>query len=184
MANSTKKTLIESFIILLNEKPFDKITVQDIADHCGVNRNTFYYHFQDIYMLLEEILKVEKERVTKSLKNDSTWEEIWQEGMRFVLSNKRAVYHLYYSIDREVLENYLGDLIEYILRKYISLNYNENKQYSDILEFVIKFYKYGFVGILLEWIASGFSLELSEKFYNDVGACLDDNIINHFLKKS
>ena len=49
MAQFTRTAIVNSFIRLLNEKPLDKITVKDIVDDCGVNRNTFYYHFQDIY---------------------------------------------------------------------------------------------------------------------------------------
>lgn len=183
MSHFTKKALIESFVELLNEKSFDKITVQDIVNRCGVNRNTFYYHFQDIYMLLEELFKVEEQRVVDALENDCTWEECCREGIRFAVANKKAIYHLYYSMNREVLENYLCDVIEFILRKYISLKFAIKDDNSDVLEFIIRFYKYGFVGILLEWIASDFSNELSEQFLEDMGKCLDNNTIHHFINK-
>ena len=55
MANFTSKAIKESFIKLLNEKPMNKISVKDIVEDCGINRNSFYYHFQDIPTLLEEI---------------------------------------------------------------------------------------------------------------------------------
>ena len=48
----TKKLITDTFWQLLEEKPYNKITVQDIVDRCDVNRNTFYYHFQDIPTLL------------------------------------------------------------------------------------------------------------------------------------
>lgn len=48
MLQLTKKAIVNSFIKLLNEKPLDKITVKNIAEDCGINRNTFYYHFSDI----------------------------------------------------------------------------------------------------------------------------------------
>ena len=44
MPNFTKKAIRESFIKLLNERPLNKITVKDIVEDCGVNRNSFYYH--------------------------------------------------------------------------------------------------------------------------------------------
>lgn len=183
MTNFTKKALMESFVELLNQKPFEKITVQDIVDNCGVNRNTFYYHFQDIYMLLEELVKAEEQRVIDVLGYDCTWEECCREGIRFAVSNKKAIYHLYYSINREVLEKYLGEVIDFVLRKYISLNFKQDEKDDDILAFIIKFYKYGFVGILLEWIASDFSDELAEKFLRDMGKCLENNTIYNFLNQ-
>ena len=48
MVQLTKKAIVNSFIKLLNKKPLDKITVKDIVEDCGINRNTFYYHFADI----------------------------------------------------------------------------------------------------------------------------------------
>ena len=56
MASFTKKAICQSFIKLLSERPIDKITVKDIVDDCGIARNTFYYHYQDIYQVLEDIL--------------------------------------------------------------------------------------------------------------------------------
>ena len=54
MASFTKRAIIESFIRQLQNKPADKITVKDIVEDCGISRNTFYYHFKDIYEVLEE----------------------------------------------------------------------------------------------------------------------------------
>ena len=50
----TKKAIMASFVRLVNKTPLDKITVKDIVEDCGVNRNTFYYYFQDIYALGEK----------------------------------------------------------------------------------------------------------------------------------
>ena len=55
MSELTKRAIQESFKKLLSNQPLDKITVKNITDDCGVNRNTFYYHYSDIYQLLEEI---------------------------------------------------------------------------------------------------------------------------------
>ena len=59
MSQLTRKAIVQSFIKLLNEMPLDKITVKDIVDDCGVNRGTFYYYYQDVYALLEEIFATE-----------------------------------------------------------------------------------------------------------------------------
>ena len=55
MSSFTKKAIVESFLKLLKEKPVEKITIKDIVEDCGINRNTFYYHFDDIPSLMEEI---------------------------------------------------------------------------------------------------------------------------------
>ena len=58
----TKRAITESFRALLAVKPLDKITVRDIVEDCGLTRNTFYYHYKDIYDLLSDVLESEIER--------------------------------------------------------------------------------------------------------------------------
>ena len=52
MSQVTKRALAASLIKLLSQKPLDKVTVKDIIEDCGVNRQTFYYHFQDIVYII------------------------------------------------------------------------------------------------------------------------------------
>ncbi|MBR6784802.1 MAG: TetR family transcriptional regulator, partial [Clostridia bacterium] len=54
LQKDTKKLISSTFVELLSTKPFDRITIKDIVDACGINRNTFYYYYSDIYDLLEE----------------------------------------------------------------------------------------------------------------------------------
>ena len=56
MSQITKRALEQSLKNLLLKKPLNKITISDITEDCGINRMTFYYHFQDIPALIEEII--------------------------------------------------------------------------------------------------------------------------------
>ena len=58
MAQATKKRIMDGFLELLEQRPLDKISVVDIADHCGINRNTFYYYYCDVYALIRELMEV------------------------------------------------------------------------------------------------------------------------------
>ena len=62
----TKKALAESLKNLMQSKPFSKITVSEITRDCGVNRKTFYYHFEDVYDLLKWMLEQEAIEVVKN----------------------------------------------------------------------------------------------------------------------
>ena len=61
MTNLTKDAIKRSFMKLLNRKQLSKITVKEIVEDCGINRNSFYYHFADIPALVEEILNEQAE---------------------------------------------------------------------------------------------------------------------------
>ena len=65
MGIATKKLLADGLKELLGKKTLDKITVKELVTACGVNRQTFYYNFQDIYELLEWIFVEEGKRIRK-----------------------------------------------------------------------------------------------------------------------
>ncbi len=67
MANFTEKAIKASFLKLLNERPLTKITVRDIVEDCGINRNSFYYHYRDIPALLEELITEQADNIMKNI---------------------------------------------------------------------------------------------------------------------
>ena len=119
MANFTKQAIKDAFIKLLNEHPLKQITVRDIVEECGINRNTFYYHYHDIYDLLESLLHLEEKRIVANVATIQTLQQSFEESMRFVLLNRQAVYHVYYSVSRDVLASYLYNVSEICMRCYI-----------------------------------------------------------------
>ena len=95
MSALTKRAIQESFKKLLSNQPLDKITVKNITDDCGVNRNTFYYHYSDIYQLLEEIFLAEAQKSVDEMVIGQSWEEGLKRGLCFVKENKKLIYHVY-----------------------------------------------------------------------------------------
>ena len=81
--NRTKLAIVDTFWQLLEEKPYNKITVQDIVDRCHVNRNTFYYHFQDIPFLAEWSVEMWTDEVIKDRGDfESLTHSIWQRNVQ------------------------------------------------------------------------------------------------------
>ena len=62
MAHLTEAAIQDTFLKLLSEQPFDKITVTQLVDECQITRRTFYYHYSDLYELLDTIMRRETER--------------------------------------------------------------------------------------------------------------------------
>ena len=111
MSKFTKTAIMQSYVKLLDSTPFDRITVKDIVDDCGVNRNTFYYNFEDIYALVDELLSEEVARVLEKQRTCNSWQGGLYYGAEFVLKNKRAVYHLYHSTKKDQLERYFKRVV-------------------------------------------------------------------------
>ena len=113
MASFTRKAIMAAFVTLLNEKPLDKITIKDIVEECGINRNTFYYHFQDIPDLIEAIAKEESDLIIEKYARVSSYEECLNIAVEFILKNRRATLHIYNSSNRDIYERYLMQLCQH-----------------------------------------------------------------------
>ncbi|MDE5722078.1 MAG: TetR/AcrR family transcriptional regulator [Clostridia bacterium] len=155
MPNFTKNAIKASFLKLLNERPLNKITIKDIVTDCGINRNSFYYHYQDIPALLEEIIREESDRIIKQYPTISSFEECLKISVEFALQNKKAVFHIYNSLNRDIFERYLWEACRYVVTTYISTAfgvYNVSETDRDI---IIKYYKCEIFGQVSEWLDSG-----------------------------
>ena len=91
MANFTKQAIETAFLQLLNEKPLNKISVRDIVEKCGINRNSFYYHFQDIPSLIAEIITSYTDQLIEEYPTISTLDECCEMAFRYALQNRSAV---------------------------------------------------------------------------------------------
>lgn len=157
-----KREIKNSFIKLLTERPISQITVKDIVEDCGVNRNSFYYHFQDIPSLLEEIIVEMTVKVIETLPEESTFEEKVTAALEEIDSNKRMIYHIYGSSNREFYEKQLMKICDYVTRTYIrSRDYSEKVASKD-LEFVISYLKCELFGQLIDWLNHDMSYDLVE----------------------
>ncbi len=175
MAQFTKKAIVEAFLELLNEKPLDKITVKEIVDSCEINRNTFYYHFEDIRALLTFVIDGEVERVAAKHADVESLEEGFIEAAHFALSNKRAVYHIYNSVSREELERYLNSIAEEVVRR-LAEGLKVTREVSELdRELIIHFYKCGLSGMVMAWVGEGMKAD-PEQMIRSLGKLLEGSI--------
>lgn len=157
-----KREIKNSFIKLLTERPISQITVKDIVEDCGVNRNSFYYHFQDIPSLLEEIIVEMTAKVIENLPEESTFEEKVTAALEEINLNKRMIYHIYGSSNREFYEKQLMKICDYVTRTYICSRDYLEKVTSKDLEFVISYLKCELFGQLIDWLNHDMSYDIVE----------------------
>lgn len=175
MSQLTKYALMESFVKLLNQNSLDKIKVKDITNDCGVNRNTFYYHFKDIYNLMEEIFNLEVQKVVMDNIKYGTWQEGFLQSTKFAQENKKAIYHIYNSVSREQLEWYLYEVTDNIMFGFVEQQAEGMNVSKDDMHFIADFYKYALVGLALEWIHKGMKDD-AKLIIQKMGQLFDGNI--------
>lgn len=177
---NTKEMLAISLKKIMSYESLDKITVTQVAALCGINRQTFYYHFKDLYDLLYWLLDNEEKKMFDNKKGLSSPLEIIQNLYNYVITNEETIYAIYYSLQEEILERYLANRIEKSLISYFR-NYSEVKEVDEeILLEICGFYKYAIIGNIFEWIRNGLSREWGNKLEN-IGVFIEKNFL-HSIK--
>ncbi len=175
MATHTQKTIRESFLELLSERPFDKITVRDITERSEVSRNTFYYYYQDIYALAEDVFETEIETVSTKVKKYDSWQRAFLDATEFVAANRKAIFHIYESSHRNLLERYyrktiLSAMLSYVHGEAEGLDVPERKVVA-----LARFYAAALTGLGVDWLSEGMKGE-PEAFLDDLSDMLDGNV--------
>lgn len=181
MAQTTKRALAASLKKLLTHKTLDNITVKDIVEDCEVKRQTFYYHFQDIYALIEWIYLNEIKKAIADKRTHATWNEGFIQLFMYILENKSFVINTYRSINRENLEKHMYEGTYALLFGVVEEQSAGMSTCEEYKKFIANFYKYSFAGILLEWIQEGMK-EDPKKIVDNIDVLISGSIKNALIK--
>ena len=165
MASFTRKSIMESFLKLLDERPLNKIFIKDIVEDCGINRNTFYYHFADLPDLVEAVMKDEVDRIIEECADVETLEQCLDVAVQMTTSHRRAVYHLYSSANRDIVERYLLDICGYVAQNFVDTLAAGKELQPDDRAGIIQFYKCECFGQIIDWLNHGMNTDLEKQFY-------------------
>lgn len=185
VSNMTKYALEESLKKLMLQKPLDKITINDLTTDCGISRMTFYYHFKDIYDLTEWACLEDASRALEGKKTYGDWQEGLTQIFEAVLENKPFIMNVYHCVSREQIENYLYRLTFDLIESVVEEKSAGQSICEDEKQFIANFYKYGFVGIMLDWIKQGMRTDYHE-IVEQMAVTLKGNVANsidNFAKK-
>lgn len=163
MSQFTKIAIMNSFLKLLNEKNFEKITVKNIVEDCGVNRKTFYYYFEDIYDLVEQIFENEIKNLSQSITDEMSVEDTVDLFCDVIEDNKRIVTHSFFMAGevemRRLFYNVLCPAFENSLNRIIK----DTPVTDDDKETLVRMITFSVVGSAVVWISNGFDPEEKER---------------------
>lgn len=155
MATTTKRALADALLHLLNQRTLDRIRVSDITDYCDLNRQTFYYHFRDIYDLLNWIFVEDVGKSIQELMPQYEWKEFTRAIHTQMQRHKSFLLNVYASIPAIEIRNYFDNLLEpqvkIILAEYIGDTVLDPEDY----EFLVRFYVMVMTSITMRWVEEG-----------------------------
>ena len=113
---------------------------------------TFYYHFKDIYDLVEWTCAEEAAQAMEGKKTYDTWQEGFLNIFSAVQANKPLIMNVYRCVSRERIEQYLNPLICSLILGVVEEKSAEMPVSEADKRFIANFYEYAFIGVMLEWI--------------------------------
>ena len=152
MSQVTKRALVASLKNQLLKKPLDKVTISDITDDCGISRMTFYYHFKDIYDLVEWSCLEDARKALEEKKTYDTWQQGFLQIFEAVRDNKPFIMNVYHCVHREQVEKYLEPLVDSLLMGVIEEESRNITVRQEDKAFIAQVYAYIFIGLMLDWI--------------------------------
>lgn len=155
--NTTKKKLADALKLLMSERAFEKITIQDIVDMCGMNRRTFYYHFKDIYELLDWFYH---EEALEQLEINSTYES-WHNELLYLFhyleANKKITICVFKSLGRGYLEDFVYKSVFRVVKNIVYDMAADLEVKEAQKDFTAHYYSVSLVGVLTHWIQADFT---------------------------
>ena len=177
MATATKAALGAALKKMMETKPIDKITIKDLVELCSVNRQTFYYHFDDVYDLLEWVFEEDANRVLPREVVYENWQQDVIAWFKYLRENSVFALNVYNSNSRKYMLRYIKERLQSCIRSFsdiVSEGMNIDKM---DYEFIIQFYSTGVVGLISQWMDNGMVLpkEITEERFLKM---LDNSVEN------
>lgn len=179
-ANQTKRALAAALKELMAQKPLNKITIHDLTERCGIRRQNFYYHFEDVYGLLRWTFEEE----ALSLLEQHEGALLWQEGLlqlfHYLEENRAFCLCALRSLGRDALKQFFqADIraiiyrtVERIGREISALN---PSGFPADIDMVTEFYVTALMGMMESWLL-GEIHRTPEELIDFVSQMLQDHI--------
>lgn len=152
MALYTQKAIMRTFQQMLEEMPFDKITVSALVRRCEISSNTFYYHYQDIYALLNVWFHTQFDQYMQCDAEDFDWRVSTKALLRECKARPRTIYHVFNSLSRDQLEQYVFSVTDDVFSKVIQRYAAPAVISENDLRSIVSFCRYAFIGFFLQFL--------------------------------
>ena len=154
MGSNTKKLIADGLATLLANKPLDHITVKYLVEYCGISRQTFYYHFQDIMDVLEWAATQTVEQMLKESLNAHDARQAIDIFITHAIQKKEVSRRLLESTRRAEYEELIIKAIRTYLQELFRQKYPHPQITITDINLLLDFYSFGLVGILLKYCSA------------------------------
>lgn len=178
MPSFTKQVIMRTFQQMLESTPFDKITVSAITKAAGIGHNTFYYHYEDIYALLNAWLSETLDKYTRA-ESSGEWKDNVKAMLHACKEHASIVYHVFNSLSRDRLERYVFSSTNDAIGQYIRRQAEGRDVSEEQLRHITKVCRYAIFGFYLEFLWNDMEDDIDASVDKLMGlfACIIDDTI-------
>ena len=184
MARRTQAVIMQAFMDLLARKPYDKITVKDVIEKADINRNTFYYYYENIPSLLKALFEQEIQSFSNSTEKSDSFAKEYMRASNLVRTNRQALRHLYASENRALISQFLETASGLFVERFVRQAAAPYILSEEGIYYVTHFYSYAIVGLTMRWIREDLPSvidNLPERLESTFNASIN-SVIEDYLK--
>ncbi len=129
----TKRALASALKELMVSRPVEKISVGDICEKCGMNRKSFYYHFQDKYDLVNWIFYSEFLQRERDAQYETAW-DFFADICAYFYENRPFYLRAFEIQGQNSFSDYLAEVLHPLAFSYLMEEFEEdedNRYYAD-----------------------------------------------------
>lgn len=164
MAKLTEKAILQTFDDMIREMPFEKITVSALVARCEISSNTFYYHYQDIYALLDQWLDKKLSRYSTESYLTGEWKQVLKTLLHNFQDNPQVVKHVFHSIPRDRLERYVFEVLEKDIYRMVQERADGMQLTEKTMQMLAGAFCYTISGFILKFIFDGMTSDIDSAF--------------------
>ncbi len=150
-----KQAIADKLVLMLDDHPLDGITIKELTLQLGISRQAFYYHFHDIYEIVEWFFQKESDVILREFSTIDNWQVGYMLMMQWVQNHRRLVMNCFHSVRKDYVENFMNR----VLYQYIEPVVLKESQGMQVTErqiaFIARFFTLAINAISLEWIGNG-----------------------------
>lgn len=179
MPKSTKKEIQKALYDLLRTKPLDEITVTELVEKCGISRQAFYYHFSDLYGVMDWSLQQELESLNQIPKNQ--WWDTINRIMEELYQNRTVILNAYRAYERSYVEYRLRRWVQPSVRGLVEEVASRHRVTEEQRDFVVELCTQSLVNLILNWMDRGMNARFANRL-DDLYAIMDGSL-DYMLEK-
>lgn len=163
MALLTKKVIMATFEEMLSEMPFDKISVLALVKRSSISANTFYYHYEDKYALLNDWFSIRLKTMRDEMIGTKSLNANLKVFFMTCKNNPNLIYHIVDSLSKDELEHYMYNSTYDVFHRYVRAKAWGKGVPPEDLKKIAEYFSYSFIGFFLKFMWDGMQDDISDR---------------------